>query len=116
MIGLVAVVAAGVLGFILGKKSVQIPDVQARLMEQKLMFEQQLATVKESNEKQIEALKLMNREQVESQMKLIREQMQTTSEKVLRMREEQLGQTNREQVSKIMEDIGYPMSFFVPEY
>jgi DNA recombination protein RmuC len=105
VIGLVAVVAAGVLGFILGKKSVQIPDVQARLMEQKLMFEQQLATVKESNEKQIEALKLMNREQVESQMKLIREQMQTTSEKVLRMREEQLGQTNREQVSKIMDPL-----------
>ena len=105
VIGLVAVVAAGVLGFILGKKSVHIPDVQARLMEQKLMFEQQLATVKESNEKQIEALKLMNREQVESQMNLIKEQMQTTSERVLKMREEQLGQANREQVSKIIDPL-----------
>ena len=105
VIGLVAVVAAGVLGFILGKRSVHIPDVQARLTEQKLMFEQQLATVKESNEKQIEALKLMNREQLEIQMNLIKEQMQTTSERVLKMREEQLGQANREQVSKIIDPL-----------
>ena len=116
VIGLVAAAAAGVVGYVLGKKSVQLPDVEGRLQEQKKIFEQQLetvqkaysqqlATVKEANEKQIEALKMMNREQVESQMNLIKEQMQTTSEKVLKMREEQLGQTNREQVSKIIDPL-----------
>lgn len=156
VIGLVAVMAAGVAGFILGKKSVQGTDIEARLQEQKQMFEQQirmleqqkkeiqdscaaqmaaaeeshkretvslqesharqmataqdaytrqLATVKEANDKQIEALKLMNKEQVESQMNLIKEQMQTTSEKVLKMREEQLGEANREQVSKIIDPL-----------
>ena len=156
VIGLVAAAAAGVVGFVLGKKSVQIPDIEGRLQEQKQMFEQQikmleqqkkeaqesyaaqivaaeesnkkqinslqevhaqqlataqdaynrqLATIKEANDKQIEALKLMNKEQVESQMNLIKEQMQTTSEKVLKMREEQLGETNREQVSKIIDPL-----------
>ena len=156
VIGLVAAAAAGAVGYVLGKKSVQVPDVEGRLQDQKQMFEQQLrmleqqkkemqescaaqigaaeeshkrqinslqeshaqqlaaaqeaytrqlATVKEANDKQIEALKLMNKEQVESQMNLIKEQMQTTSEKVLKMREEQLGEANREQVSKIIDPL-----------
>ena len=156
VIGLVAAAAAGAVGFVLGKKSVQIPDMEGRLQDQKQMFEQQLrmleqqkkemqescaaqigaaeeshkrqinslqeshaqqlataqeaytrqlATVKEANDKQIEALKLMNKEQVERQMNLIKEQMQTTSEKVLKMREEQLGEANREQVSKIIDPL-----------
>ena len=145
VIGLIAVIAAAGAGFVLGKKSVQMPDVEGRLEDQKQLFEQQIkmleqqkrelqetfgkqltaaleshnqqlaaaqesytqqiATVKEANEKQIEALKAMNREQVESQINLIKEQMQTTSEKVLKMREEQLGETNREQVSKIIDPL-----------
>ena len=200
VIGLVAVIAAVGAGFVFGKKSVQIPNVEDRLEEQKQMFEQQIrmleqqkrelqesagaqlaaveescnkqisamqeshkeqvttlnelhnrqmadakesftqqvtslqethnrqmadikeshsrqladaqeaynkqiATVKEANEKQIEALKIMNKEQVESQINLIKEQMQTTSEKVLKMREEQLGAANREQVSKIIDPL-----------
>ena len=167
VIGLVAATAAGAVGYVLGKKSVQIPDIEGRLQEQRQMFEEQkqmleqqkkdiqdsctaqmaaaeeshnkqmaaaeeshkrqvnalqeshaqqlataqeaytkqLSTIKESNEKQIEALKLMNKEQVESQMNLIKEQMQTTSEKVLKMREEQLGEANREQVSKIIDPL-----------
>ena len=200
VIGLAAVIAAVAAGFVFGKKSVQIPNVEGRLEEQKQMFEQQIrmleqqkrelqesagaqlaaveescnkqisamqeshkeqvatlnelhtkqmadakesftqqvtslqethirqmadikeshsrqladaqeaynkqiATVKEANEKQIEALKIMNKEQVESQINLIKEQMQTTSEKVLKMREEQLGAANREQVSKIIDPL-----------
>ena len=156
VLGLVAVVAAGAAGFVLGKKSVQMPDMEGRLDDQKQLFEQQirmleqqkrelqetanaqlasaeesyskqicsiqeahreqintlnelhekqLATVKESNEKQIEALKAMNKEQVESQINLIKEQMQTTSEKVLKMRQEELGAVNREQVSKIIDPL-----------
>lgn len=65
-------------------------------------FNTQLAQTKESAEKQIEALKTMNREQVDSQLKLIKEQMQTTSEEVLKRRQDELGERNKEQVSKII--------------
>lgn len=68
-------------------------------------YEKQLAQAKEGAEKQIEALRQMNREQVESQLKLIKEQMQTTSEEVLKRRQEELGERNREQVSKIVDPL-----------
>lgn len=66
---------------------------------------QQISVLKASNEKQIEALKQMNREQMESQLKLIQEQMQTTSEKVLKARQEELGQVNRDQMSRIVDPL-----------
>ena len=68
-------------------------------------FNTQLAQTKESTEKQIEALKTMNREQVDSQLKLIKEQMQTTSEEVLKRRQDELGERNKEQVSKIIDPL-----------
>ena len=68
-------------------------------------FSTQLAQTKESAEKQIEALKTMNREQVDSQLKLIKEQMQTTSEEVLKRRQDELGERNKEQVSKIIDPL-----------
>ena len=64
-----------------------------------------VAQTKESAEKQIEALKTMNREQVDSQLKLIKEQMQTTSEEVLKRRQDELGERNKEQVSKIIDPL-----------
>ncbi len=67
--------------------------------------QQQLAAAKDTNEKQIEALKQMNREQIENQLKLIQEQMQTTSEKVLKARQEELGAVNKEQMSKIIDPL-----------
>lgn len=68
-------------------------------------FNTQLAQTKESADKQIEALKTMNREQVDSQLKLIKEQMQTTSEEVLKRRQDELGERNKEQVSKIIDPL-----------
>ena len=68
-------------------------------------FNTQLAQTKESAEKQIEALKTMNREQVDSQLKLIKEQMQTASEEVLKRRQDELGERNKEQVSKIIDPL-----------
>ncbi len=65
----------------------------------------QLAQTKDGAEKQIEALRQMNKEQVESQLKLIKEQMQTTSEEVLKRRQEELGERNKEQVSKIIDPL-----------
>ena len=65
----------------------------------------QLAQTKEGTQEQIDALKQMNKEQVDSQLKLIREQMQTTSEEILKRRQEELGERNKEQVSKIIDPL-----------
>lgn len=78
---------------------------ETQIAELKEAHEKQMQQTKDSTEKQIEALKLMNREQVDSQMKLIREQMQTTSEKVLKRRQDELGERNKEQVSKIIDPL-----------
>lgn len=78
---------------------------EQQLQQIKEAFELQLAQAKEAAEQQIEALRQMNREQVENQLKLIKEQMQTTSEEVLKRRQEELGERNREQVSKIIDPL-----------
>ena len=78
---------------------------ETQIAELKDSHEKQLAQTKEGTEKQIEALKQMNREQVDSQIKLIKEQMQTTSEEVLKRRQEELGERNKEQVSKIIDPL-----------
>lgn len=133
IIVVVAVLMAAI-GFYLGKKSVHIPDRsgeialyvkqiddmksshlsqlamvkdehQRQLASVKEDYHQQLAAVKESNEKQLEALKLMNTTQVENQLNLIKEQMLTTSERVLKARQEELGVANREEVSKIVDPL-----------
>ena len=87
----------------------QLADFKAsyetQIAEQKTSHEKQLEQAKESAEKQIEALKQMNREQIDSQIKLIKEQMQTTSEEVLKRRQEELGERNKEQVSKIIDPL-----------
>ncbi len=68
-------------------------------------YEKQLAAVKEESARQLEHLKQVNREQLDTQLNLIKEQMQTTSEKVLKSRQEELGAVNREQVSKIVDPL-----------
>lgn len=68
-------------------------------------YEKQLAAVKEESARQLEQMKQMNREQLDTQLNLIKEQMQTTSEKVLKSRQEELGAVNREQVSKIVDPL-----------
>lgn len=78
---------------------------ETQIEELKRAHAQQLLQTKESTEKQIEALRQMNKEQVDSQLKLIREQMQTTSEEVLRRRQDELGERNKEQVSKIIDPL-----------
>lgn len=78
---------------------------ETQIAELKTSHEKQLKQTKEGAEKQIEALKQMNREQIDSQIKLIKEQMQTTSEEVLKRRQEELGERNKEQVSKIIDPL-----------
>lgn len=71
----------------------------------KLSYENQLSTAKEANEKQLETIRELNRVQLESQIKLIKEQIQTTSENILKRRQEELGTANKEQFSKIISPI-----------
>ena len=78
---------------------------EQQITELKASFEKQLSQTKEAHEGQIAALRKMNEEQVKSQLDLIREQMQTTSEKVLKLRQEELGEQNKEQVSKIIDPL-----------
>ena len=88
------------------KQIAELKEAQTTQLEQlKAAQTAQLEQVKESQQKQIEALREMNREQVESQMKLIREQMQTTSEEILKRRQDELGERNKEQVSKIIDPL-----------
>lgn len=78
---------------------------ETQIAELKASHDKQLAQVKDAADQQIEALRQMNREQVDNQLKLIREQMQTTSEEVLKRRQDELGERNREQVSKIIDPL-----------
>ena len=88
------------------KQIAELKEAQTAQLEQlKAAQTAQLEQVKEGQQKQIEALREMNREQVESQMKLIREQMQTTSEEILKRRQDELGERNKELVSKIIDPL-----------
>ena len=78
---------------------------EQQIVELKASYAQQLKQAKEAHDDQIAALKKMNEEQVKSQLDLIKEQMQTTSEKVLKLRQEELGEKNKEQVSKIIDPL-----------
>lgn len=80
-------------------------DFVHQLQQAKDDFAHQLQQTKEAHEQQIAALKEMNDKQMKSQLDLIKEQMQTTSEKVLKMRQEELGAQNKEQVSKIIDPL-----------
>ena len=53
------------------------------------------------------AVMMMRRQEMayKSQLDLLREQMKTTSETVLKARQQELGERNREQVSKIVDPL-----------
>lgn len=118
IIAAIAVVALFVIGYTLGRKTQNDKlqqQLQALTLERDLLsskaedikstYEQQIAQTKEYTERLVAELKEMNAKQVESQMAMIREQMQATSESVLKARQEELGERNLEQVSKIVDPI-----------
>lgn len=76
-----------------------------QLERQRQDNEQQLRAAKDVADKQIESLQKMNKEQIERQLILIKEQIQTSSEDVLKRRQDELGEQNREQVSKIIDPL-----------
>ena len=105
----VSVIAIVVVIFVVRMYESRMADLRTsydnQLLRIKESYDQQLQQTKESYDKQLAVLKQMNEEQVKSQLNLIREQMQTTSEKVLKMRQEELGERNVEQVSKIIDPL-----------
>lgn len=80
-------------------------SADAHLKTLKESHDRQLAQVREAFDRQLQSLKEMNAKQVEAQLTLIKEQMKTTSETVLKERQEELGERNKEQVSKIIDPL-----------
>ena len=111
ILSIVAIVVMTALGYYFGsrEKKEYVQEMKAayekQLEEMRASYEKQLQQTKEAHDVQIATLKQMNEEQVKSQLELIREQMQTTSEKVLKSRQEELGERNKEQVSKIIDPL-----------
>ena len=118
IIAAIAVVAVFVIGYSIGRRvqsakeqerlqrlTVERDVLCAKIEDIKRVYEQQIAQTKEYTERLVAELKEMNAKQVESQMAMIREQMQATSESVLKARQEELGERNLEQVSKIVDPI-----------
>ena len=122
IVAAIVVVAVFVIGYTIGRK-IQNEQLQQRLQALsverdvlcskadalKATYEQQIAQTKEYSERLVTELKEMNAKQVESQMTMIREQMQATSESVLKARQEELGERNLEQVSKIVDPINHSL-------
>ena len=110
-LSIVAIVVMTALGYYFGsrEKKEYVQEMKAayekQLEEMRASYEKQLQQTKEAHDVQIATLKEMNEEQVKNQLELIREQMQTTSEKVLKSRQEELGERNKEQVSKIIDPL-----------
>ena len=98
MAGVAVIMAA--IGFVYGKR---VGEKQTDIVKE--AYERQLAQMKDNMERQLDTLREMNRRQVEDQMALIREQMRTTSESVLKARQEELGARNVEQVTKIIDPL-----------
>ena len=118
----VVIVAVFVIGYTIGRKlqndklqqrlqtlSVERDVLCSKVNDIKAAYEQQIAQTKEYSERLVAELKEMNAKQVESQMTMIREQMQATSESVLKARQEELGERNLEQVSKIVDPINHSL-------
>lgn len=67
--------------------------------------ERRVSEIKDAYGRQLDVLKEMNRKQVEDQLAMIRQQMVATSEEVLKKRQDELGERNSEQVSKIIDPL-----------
>ena len=117
----IVVVVAFVVGYIVGQRALnkrvqQTQEVlQSMAVERDVAlskieslresYELQIGQLKEHSERMLGELREMNAKQVEAQMSMIREQMQATSESVLKARQEELGERNVEQLSKIVDPI-----------
>ena len=122
IVATIVVVAVFFIGYSIGRKAQSAKEQErlqrltierdvlcAKAEEIKRGYEQQISQTKEYSERLVAELKEMNAKQVESQMAMIRDQMQATSESVLKARQEELGERNLEQVSKIVDPINHSL-------
>lgn len=79
--------------------------LEAQTATLKESYEKQIAHLREEQQRQMDEFKALNKKQLDDQLELIREQMRTTSETVLKARQEELGERNVEQVSKIVDPL-----------
>ena len=80
-------------------------EAKAEQEKQATFYEKQLQQQKEHAASLVEQFKDMSKKQSDDQLALIKEQIQTTSEKVLKARQEELGERNIEQVQKIVDPL-----------
>lgn len=122
VVAAVVIVAVFVIGYSIGSRAqgakqqerlqrltIERDVLSAKVDDLKRSYEQQIAQTRDYSERLVSELKEMNAKQVESQMAMIREQMQATSESVLKARQEELGERNLEQVTKIVDPINHSL-------
>lgn len=94
------------LGDVKKQQSAQISELKAQYDKQIESIKDQNAVqineLKEQHSMQIEQLKQQHKIQQDQQMALLKEQINTTSEKILKERSEQLSAQNKEQLSAIL--------------
>ena len=78
-------------------------QLQTRTLKES--YDKQIAHLREEQQRQMDEFKATNKAQLDKQLELISEQMRTTSETVLKARQEELGERNVEQVSKIVDPL-----------
>ena len=118
IVSAILVVVAFVVGYIVGHRAPnqEVQEVLrtltterdvalSRVESLKESYELQIGQLKEHAERSLRELREMTDKQMETQMSTIRELMQATSESVLKARQEELGERNVEQLSKIVDPI-----------
>lgn len=83
----------------------KVEEMNVRYNDLKVNSERNIAELRTMYDRQLAELKTQQAEQMEQQMRLIREQMNTTSEKILAERSEQLNVHNREQLATILDPL-----------
>ena len=73
-----------------------------RIEELKSIQSKQLNEAKAAYERMLDQVREASQKQIENHLNLIKEQMKTTSEEILKQRQNELGERNVEQVSKII--------------
>ena len=115
---IIGVVVGALAGFALGNSRKSGAEAKVSMLEKMLSdqktesdaaverlkteHKEELDTLKADNKEQLETQKRNHDEQLKVQLELLKQQLQTTAEKVLKERSEELSATNREQLSQIL--------------
>ncbi|MCR5313374.1 MAG: DNA recombination protein RmuC [Bacteroidaceae bacterium] len=75
---------------------------EQQIDDMKIACERRISELKAQHDKNLEEMRVQQKEQMQQQMDIMREQVNTTSEKILQERSEQLSIKNKEQLSQIL--------------